>query len=49
MRFERTVEPDPAPWRPYDELYEQWLEVYAGLLELSDDGLVRPLWRAAGT
>ena len=33
----------------YDELYDHWLELYRGALELSEAGLVRPLWRAAGT
>ena len=30
-------------------LYEPWLELYRRSLELSEAGLVRPLWRAAGT
>ncbi len=30
------------------ELYEQWLALYAGELELSEAGLARPMWRAAG-
>ena len=33
----------------YRELYERWLELYRRSLELSEAGLVRPLWRAAGT
>lgn len=49
VRFERTVEPDPAAHRAYGELYEQWLEIYAHSLALSEAGTVRPLWRAAGT
>ena len=48
-RFERTAEPDPAAHATYVELYERWLELYARALELSEAGLVRPLWRAAGT
>jgi autoinducer 2 (AI-2) kinase len=48
-RFERTCEPDPVAHRAYGELYEQWRKVYAHVLELSENGLVRPLWRAAGT
>jgi autoinducer 2 (AI-2) kinase len=48
-RFERTVEPDPAAQATYAELFERWLELYRRTLELSEDGLVRPLWRAAGT
>jgi autoinducer-2 kinase len=48
VRFERTCEPDPAAAAAYQDLYEQWLAVYARSLELSEAGLVRPLWRAAG-
>jgi autoinducer 2 (AI-2) kinase len=49
VRFERTCHPDPAAHRAYGDLYEQWRQVYARVLELSENGLVRPLWRAAGT
>jgi autoinducer 2 (AI-2) kinase len=49
VRFERTYEPEPDAAAAYDELYEQWLELYRRSLELSEAGLVRPLWRAAGT
>jgi autoinducer 2 (AI-2) kinase len=49
VRFERTCEPDPTAHRAYVDLYEQWRKVYAHALELSDNRLVRPLWRAAGT
>lgn len=48
-RFERTVEPQPPAVAAYTDLYEQWLELYRRSLELSEAGLVRPLWRAAGT
>ncbi len=49
VRFERTFEPQPAAVAAYDSLYEKWLELYRRSLELSEAGLVRPLWRAAGT
>ncbi len=49
VRFERTLEPDPAASAAYETLYEQWREVYDRVLQLSEDGVVRPLWRAAGT
>ena len=48
VRFERTCEPDPAAAAAYQDLYAQWLAVYARSLELSETGFVRPLWRAAG-
>jgi autoinducer-2 kinase len=43
-----TVEPDPAAAACYDERYPAWREIYARMLGLSEDGLLRPLWRAAG-
>jgi autoinducer-2 kinase len=49
VQMERTVEPDPAAHARYRELYEQWLELYGRSLELSETGIVQPLWRAAGT
>jgi autoinducer 2 (AI-2) kinase len=49
VRFERTYEPQPAAVAAYEELYERWGELYARSLELSETGLLRPLWRAAGT
>jgi autoinducer 2 (AI-2) kinase len=48
-RFERMVEPEPGAAAIYQGLYERWREIYARSLELSEAGLVRPLWRAAGT
>ena len=49
VRYERTFEPDAAATAAYAALYDQWLEIYRRSLELSEAGLVRPLWRAAGT
>jgi autoinducer 2 (AI-2) kinase len=49
VRFERTCEPDPSASEAYADLYERWLELYRRSLELAETGLVRPLWRAAGT
>jgi autoinducer-2 kinase len=47
-RFEATVEPDPVAVAQYRPLYTQWRGVYDRMLELSEEGLLRPLWRAAG-
>lgn len=47
--FERTFEPDPTASERYDALYERWGRLYQRSLALSDDNLVQPLWRAAGT
>ena len=49
MRFERTFEPDSRAHQAYGDLYEQWRKVYAHALEISEGGVVRPLWRTAGT
>jgi autoinducer-2 kinase len=43
-----TFEPDPKAAACYDERYPAWREIYARMLGLSEDGLLRPLWRAAG-
>jgi autoinducer 2 (AI-2) kinase len=49
VTFERTVAPRPDVAATYQQLYERWIELYRRALDLSEDGLVRPLWRAAGT
>ena len=49
VSFEATLEPDPEVHRRYGELYEGWKRVYAAELGLVEDGLLKPLWRAAGT
>ncbi len=49
VAFEKTFEPDAANHRRYIDLYEQWLRVYLRSLELVEEGLLQPLWRAAGT
>ena len=48
VRFEKTYEPDSATHRIYQDLYEQWSQVYQRSLSMVEEGLVRPLWRAAG-
>jgi len=49
VQIERTIEPEPASAAAYQELYQRWRALYSAALELSEAGLVRPLWRAAGT
>jgi autoinducer 2 (AI-2) kinase len=48
-RTERTFEPRPEAHAAYTHHYDRWREVYPRQLELSEAGLLRPLWRAAGT
>jgi autoinducer 2 (AI-2) kinase len=49
VAFDRTVEPDAMTHDRYLGLYESWLTVYAAQLGLAERGLLKPLWRAAGT
>ena len=48
VRFERTIEPNPAARAAYDEHYARWAEVYPKILALSETGLLRPMWWPAG-
>lgn len=43
-----TYEPGAAAIAVYDEGYARWRQVYRRMLDLCDDGLLSPLWRAAG-
>ncbi len=43
-----TFDPDPAAVAVYDDGYAAWRQIYAKLLGLSEEGLLNPLWRAAG-
>jgi autoinducer-2 kinase len=43
-----TFEPAPAAVAAYHDSYAGWLEIYPRMLDLSEDGLLNPLWRAAG-
>ena len=48
VRFERTVDPDPATKTIYDETFRRWSEVYPQVLALSEQRLLRPMWWPAG-
>jgi autoinducer-2 kinase len=43
-----TFEPDPAAVATYHDSYAAWRQIYPRMLGLSEDGLLHPLWRAAG-
>lgn len=49
VSFDKTVDPDPETHSRYREPYEKWLRVYNAQLGLVEEGLLKPLWRAAGT
>ena len=43
-----TFEPAAAAVSAYHDGYARWQQVYRRMLELSEEGLLSPLWRAAG-
>ena len=43
-----TFEPDPAAVAAYHDGYAAWRQIYRQMLDLSEEGLLNPLWRAAG-
>ena len=49
VRWERTFEPNENYHKQYVRLYKQWSEVYGRMVDMVENGLLRPLWRAAGT
>jgi autoinducer 2 (AI-2) kinase len=49
VRFEATYQPASEAVAAYRRLSAQWRDVYSRCLAISEDGLLRPLWRAAGT
>ena len=49
VKWERTFEPNENNHKDYVKAYEQWRKAYERSLEMVEDGLVRPMWRAAGT
>jgi autoinducer-2 kinase len=44
-----TIEPDPAAVASYDEQYAAWRTIYRRMLDICADGLLNPLWQAAGS
>jgi autoinducer 2 (AI-2) kinase len=40
--------PDPAAAAVYAQRYPAWREIYRRMLAITEDGLLSPLWRAAG-
>jgi autoinducer-2 kinase len=48
VRIERTFEPDPGTRSAYEEGYGAWRAIYPRILDLSESGLIRPMWWPAG-
>ena len=49
VQWEKIFEPNSMNHVQYQKLYKQWRETYDRCLRMVDDGLVTPMWRAAGT
>ena len=49
VKWDRELEPDMKVHQKYRELYAQWSKVYSKMLTMTEEGLVEPMWRAAGT
>jgi autoinducer 2 (AI-2) kinase len=48
LRIERTFEPSAEAHAVYDERYAAWRALYPRILDLSESGLLRPMWWPAG-
>jgi autoinducer 2 (AI-2) kinase len=48
VRFEQTYTPDPRRCAAYTEHFDRWTKLYPRLLDLSEAGLLRPMWWPAG-
>jgi autoinducer-2 kinase len=48
VRFERAVDADPETHARYDAHFARWSALYPKILELSEAGLLRPMWWPAG-
>jgi autoinducer-2 kinase len=48
VRFERSVEPNADARDAYDAHFARWSELYGRMLDLSEAGLLRPMWWPAG-
>ena len=47
-RIRRTFDPGTDAGRTYDERYAAWRALYPRILDLSESGLLRPMWWPAG-
>jgi autoinducer 2 (AI-2) kinase len=48
VRFERTIEPDPANAQVYADAFARWSQVYPHVLALSERKVLKPMWWPAG-
>jgi len=48
-KWERTLEPNQNNHEEYQALFKKWNQVYNQMLDLVEEGILQPMWRAAGT
>jgi autoinducer 2 (AI-2) kinase len=49
VKMDKAFEPNIENAFIYEKMYEQWRKIYEHMLRLSADGLLKPLWKVAGT
>jgi autoinducer 2 (AI-2) kinase len=49
VKWDRTFEPNQTTHREYARFYGRWCKVYKKSLGMVEEGLVQPMFRAAGT
>jgi len=49
VKVEKAFEPNLENASVYGKMYDQWRKIYEHMLSLSTDGLLKPLWKVAGT
>jgi autoinducer 2 (AI-2) kinase len=48
VKWECTYTPDPQNTEHYQSVKKRWQQVYEKQLELVDEGVVKPMWKAPG-
>ena len=49
VKWERIIEPNVKNQKEYSKLYDKWTRIYGRMVRLVEEGLLEPMWRAAGT
>jgi autoinducer 2 (AI-2) kinase len=49
VKWERVFQPNENNHAQYVKVYRQWRDVYGRMLDMVEDGMLNPMWRAAGT
>jgi autoinducer 2 (AI-2) kinase len=49
VRWERYYEPDMATHEVYKPYYRKWRQIYPKIMDIVEEGLLEPMWRAPGT